>query len=796
MLKSYFTTASRTIKRNRLHSFITVLCLSIGLAASFLAAMFIVDENSFDKFHSNGKNIFRLNKVNIEPNGGTSLTAETSGLMGPTMVAEFPEVKAFVRFMPWFNKVMLMNDDHNVLVKEQGLIFVDSSFFEVFDFKLLTGDPSTALKNPGSIVLTQTIAKNLFGNENPIGKTVRGLQDVDFTVTGIVAEAPRNSHLQFDGLISWTTTVPALGQIPMEFMNNWIAQALTTYIVLNDATDQINVEAKFKKFMADHIPTRVDKYSLYLQPFFDLYLESYNVQGLKMQKTGSKQFNYFFSVIALFILVLACINYININTAKASRRAKEVAMRKTLGANRKQLINQFLSESFVFVIIAACIGVALLFAAIPHFNNLTSKSLAMTTLADKSVLFLLLMILLVVGFSSGLYPAFVLSSFKPAALQRLNRPKSLGNIARQVLIVFQFVITIAIIAGTFLIYQQIKLVLSASTGFDKEHVLVVNLSADAMQQKEVLRNAVEDLPNVESTSTSQTALGMGTFSTYIIPEGFNPNEVESRVFLVDGNFLKTYGLTMAVGRFFVPGSSSDSSAVIINETLLKRLGWADPTKKTIKFDEGQPALPVIGVLKDFNFKSFYEPVEPLVMVISAGNQRNLAIRFSGNPSNIITALEKQWKTVEQRYPFNYMFVDERFAQAYASEENLLTTVLTFAGISILIACLGIYGLVAFTLEQRTKEIGIRKVLGASVAGLNFMMNKNFMIMVLVSAAIAVPLVLPVIEKWTSKFALKMEISPLAFIIAFLLTVLVTTLTVSIQAIRAALANPVKALRSE
>jgi putative ABC transport system permease protein len=548
--------------------------------------------------------------------------------------------------------------------------------------------------------------------------------------------------------------------------------------------------------MADHIPTRVDKYSLYLQPFFDVYLNSYNIQGLKMQKTGSKQFNYFFSVIALFILVLACINYININTAKASRRAKEVAMRKTLGAKRKQLVNQFLTESFVFVIVAAIIGVALLFAAIPHFNNLTGKSLEMMTLSNQSVVMLLIIILLVVGFSSGLYPAFVLSSFKPAALQRLTRPKSSGNIARQVLIVFQFVITIAIIAGTFLVYQQIKLVLSASMGFDKEHVMVVNLTTDAMAQKEVLRNAVERLPNVESTSTSQTALGMGTFSTYIIPEGFNPNEVESRVFLVDGNFLKTYGISMAAGRFFVPGSSSDSSAVIINETLLKRLGWTDPTKKTIKFDEGQPALPVIGVLKDFHFKSFYEPVEPLVMVISGRNQRNLAVRFSGNPSNIISTLEKEWKSVEQRYPFNYMFVDETFAKAYANEENLLTTVLTFAGISILIACLGIYGLVSFTLEQRTKEIGIRKVLGATVAGLNFMLNKNFIIMVVISASIAVPIVLPVIEKWTSKFALKMEVSPMAFVVAFLLTVIVTILTVSIQAVRAALANPVKALRSE
>lgn len=796
MTANYLLFAIRQVGKNRLHTFINILCLSLGLAASALAVMFIADESSFDKFHSKGHRIFRLNKINIEPDRSTSLSAETSGLMGPTMADEFPEVESFTRYLTWYNDVVFTYDDNHVLIKQQDLVIVDSSFFSVFDFPLISGDPSTALRNPRAIVLTEKIAHALFGNENPIGKTVKGLQDIDYIVTGVIAEAPRTSHIQFAALMSWTTTVPDVGPLGMTFLNNWIAQAVTTYILLHDPADQLKVEARLPKFMADHIPTRVDKYKLYLQPLDDLYLKSYNVQGLKMHRTGSEQFNYFFSIIAGFILFLGCINYINISTSKATRRAREVAMRKTLGATRKQLVSQFLGESFVFVLFAAVLAVLLLIVAVPYFNDLTGKTLPLNVLTNKVVIVSSIAILFFVAIVSGVYPSFVLASFAPAFIQGSGRTQVSGNLPRQVLIVFQFVITMCLITGTLLIYQQIRLVLSAEVGFDKEHVLLVNMTDHVMARKDVLVEEVRSLPNVISVSSSQTTIGFGTYSQYVIPEGFNPDEIEARVFHVDGNYLKTYGLKMLAGRFFDTRLSSDSAAVIINETMMKKLQWDDPTKKTIKFNENSPALPVIGVLQDFHFKSFYEAIEPLVMVLSPMNQRNLAIRFSGSPSNILTFLESRWRTLEARYPFDYTFVDEAFAKAYEAEEKLLETVLTFATLSILIACLGLYGLVSFTIEQRTKEFGIRKVLGASVAGITYLVNRKFLLLALIGAAVAVPVVIPFIEAWLEKFALKISVNPIMFLFSFGIILLVTVLAVSVQAVKAGLANPVESLRHE
>jgi putative ABC transport system permease protein len=796
MLTNFIRVAIRQLRKNTLHTFINILCLSLGLTASLLSVMFITDELSFDKFHSKHDRIFRLNKIRVDPNGAETLNAESSGLMGPTMASEFPEVENFTRFQPWFNSVVLSNDANNVLMNEGELVFVDSAFFSVFDFKLVKGDPSTVLQKPRSIVLTEKVAHTLFNGEDPIGKTVKGLEDVDFVVTGIAADAPRNSHIQYRALVSWSTTAPNVGPIPMEFLNNWIAQAMCTYIVLRRASDEAAIESKLPMFMTRHMPTRADRYKLYLQPLDELYLKSYNVEALRMQKMGSEQFNYLFSIIAAFILFLACINYINISTSKATRRAREVAMRKTLGAKRKQLVIQFLGESLIFAIAAALLALVLLVISVPYFNQLTGKSLPLEILSSEVVVVAFIAIIFFVSVASGLYPGLVLSSFAPAVIQGTTKARVTGSFPRHVLIVFQFVITMCMITGTLLIYQQIKLVLSADLGFDKEHVVLVNMTDDVMAKREALKEELRGLPNVASVSTARTTIGLGTYSTYVIPEGFRPDEVEARVFVVDEEYQKTYGLEMAAGRFFEESRVSDSAAVIINEKMVSRLNWHDPLEKTIRFSEDSPAVPVIGVLKDFHFKSLYEDIEPLVMVIDRSNERNLTVRFSGNPSNILAMLEEKWKTMESRYPFNYTFVDQAFARAYESEEKLLETVLTFAGLSILIACLGLYGLVSFTIEQRTKELGIRKVLGASVTSLSFLVNKKFILLALVGGLIAVPVVVPFVNTWLEKFVLKVNVTPMAFLLAFALMLLVTVIAVSVQAVRAALANPVDALRHE
>lgn len=795
MIKSYFTTAFRNLWRNKIHSSINILGLSIGLAVCFLAFMFILDEISFDQFHSNKDRLYRLNKINLEENGAKSLTAESSGMMGPTMVSEFPEVESVVRYAPQFNDVVLSYQDKNIVTSGGELAFVDSTFFDVFDFKLLRGNSKEALRRPLTIVITDKLAQTLFGKEDPMGKTIMGFANLEYEITGIAEEPPRNSHIQFNALMSWTTTVQPL---QFDFLNNWIAQALCTYVLLKPQADQKTLEAKFPKFMQDHMPTRVDKYQLYLQPFNDLYLQSTNISALKMVKTGSQAFINLFSITAGLILLIACINYINISTSKATRRAREVGMRKTLGANKIQLVKQFLGESFLQVVFSCILGLALLYMVVPYFNELTGKSIPLSILFNPYVAAAGILTALLVAGLSGFYPAYILSSFQPAAVLKTSAKSSLsGNLPRYVLITFQFTITIMMIAGTLIVFEQIRYILQKNLGFDKEHVLVMSLTEALVDKKDVLQNDVNGFQNVVSTSVSATSLGRGTWSSYVIPEGHTAEtEMSTRMFPVDGNFKNTYGLEMAMGKFFDTTLSSDSNSVIINETMMHKLGWTDATKMTIKFNEGQPSVPIIGVLKDFHYKSLYEEIEPLVMWISPDNQNKMSVRFTGNPASLISFLETKWKKYESRYPFEYTFVDQAFAQNYQAEEKLLKTIVTFAVLSIIIACLGLYGLVSFTIEQRTREFGIRKVMGASVASINYLVNRKFVLMVLLASVVAIPIMIPIMKTWLAKFAVKIEIGVMPMALAVIITLAVSLLAVSIQAVKAARQNPIDSLKYE
>lgn len=797
MIRSYLTTALRNFRRNKLHALINMFGLSLGIAASILALMFVLDESSFDRLHTKSDRIYRLNKINTESDGSQSLTAETSGMMGPIMVGEFVEVEKAVRYQPWFNEVVLSHDTKNVVVGEHGLAFADSTFFEVFDFELLRGEAKNVLSRPATIVLTSSVAEALFGDDDPVGKRVIGLQGIEFEVTGIAAAPPRNSHIQFTALVSWMTTVPQLGPIPFDWMNNWIAQGISTYLLVRPRADISALSSKFPRFMTDHLPTRAETYALYLQPLDEVYLHSYNLVGADMARSGNIQYVYLFSTIAGFILLIACINYINISTSKSATRSREVGMRKTMGAAKGQLVRQFLGESLLLSALSAALAVLLLYLAVPYFNSLAGKQLPIGMLMHPLIIGGAVTLVGIVSLGAGIYPALVLSGFSPARIFSAHaRSSSGGNWPRYVLITFQFFVSITMIAATLLVFQQIRYVLSKDLGFDKEHVLVVSLSDDIMTKRETFKNEVDAMPGVVSVSTGRTALGHGSASTYIIPEGFPPDEIEVRMFPSDCDFLNTYGLQLTSGRFFEPGSSSDSSSLVINEALARKLHWDTPMYKTIKFNEGQPALPIIGVLKDFHFKSLYDEVEPLVMWISPRNQRNLSVRFTGDPSRLLKSLDEKWKTYEARYPINFYFVDQEFAKNYESEGKLFRTVITFASISLIIACLGLYGLVSLTIQQRTREFGIRKVLGASVTSLNMLVNRKFVLLVLAASLLAIPLTLRLVGGWLEKFAFKIEVSAWPFLLAVLITLLITVVAVSSQALKVALRNPVDALRSE
>lgn len=798
MLNNYLLAVIRNFRKNKLHTSITLLGLALGLMSSLLAILFVLDERNFDSFHSRLDRLYRLNKVVTEENGSTIKTAETSGLMGPTLVEDFQEVESVVRYHPWYSTVVLSNNDRNIELAEKDILMVDSTFFSVFDFPLVRGEATKVLTRPNTIVITESVAQALFGNEDPIGRSIVAINNQSFEVTGIARETPRNSHIQFKGMVSWTSTVPQLGSIPYEWMNNWIAQGINTYVLLRSGADAEALQAKLPKFMKDHLPERVDRYALYLQPFRDVYLDAADIKYHGMAKTGSRPYVTIFSMIAGFILFIACINYINISTSKATRRAREVGMRKSLGATKGQLIRQFLGESMVTTLFAGFAALVLLYLVIPYFNHLAGKSLPFEQLLNAKALGAFSLLMLAVTLLSGLYPAFVLSAFRPAQVLKASAQSKLsGHWPRQILITIQFGMAIAMIAGTLLVYQQMKFVLSKDLGFDKENIVVVALSSDIIPKGRVFAEEVAQHPSVVSTSLGRTALGMGGASTRVQPEGFPPDQVEVRMFPADGDFQKAYNLELAQGRFFdVPTLASDSNAMIINETLAKQLGWADPLGKTIKLNPDDVAKPVIGVLKDFYFMSLYDEVEPLVMWISPRAGRYLSVRFTGNPADLLAHMEEKWKLFETRYPFKSTFVDEAFARAYQSEEKLFQTVMTFAGLSLVIACMGLYGLVSFTLEQRTKEIGIRKVLGATVMGLNMMVNRKFLSLVLVASVIAVPAVMPMMKEWLDKFAFHIDLGPGVFLVAIGLTLLVTMLAVSVQAIRAAMMNPAEALRVE
>lgn len=799
MIRSYITAAIRNFMRNRLHFLINVFGLSIGLAATLLATMFVIDETSFDNFHRKLDRLYRLNKVAIESTGSRSLTAETSGLMGPTMATEFPEVESVVRYQSWSDDVVLSYGEKSVVISEGKTLIVDSTFFQVFDFTLVQGDRAQVLDRPSTIVLTPQVANALFGEEDPIGKTVIGMSGLSFEVTGVAEPAPRNSHIQYQTLVSFTTTTPQVGPMPLIWMNNWMAQTLTTYVLVKEGASVGNLQAKFPKFMKDHLPERVDSYQLYLQPFREIYLGGGSIKYHRMSKEGSQYYVYVFSMIAAFVLVLACVNYVNIQTSRSVRRAREVGMRKTLGATRRQLVGQFLGESLIVTAMSALFAVGLLLIAIPYFNGVSGKTLPFSLLCQMDIIGVSVALVILVALISGIYPAFILAAFKPAEVLKLHASKRLaGNLSRDVLVTFQFVISIVMIACTILVYQQVKYLQEHDLGFDKDHVLVVNLADDELLAKgATFELEVERLPQVVSVSRCRTAMGAGSASTFLVPEGFPPNEIEARMFPVDGEFMKTYGLKLAYGRFFdVPALANDSGALVINEALAHRLKWDDATTKTIKFTEEGTAYPVIGVLKNFNHKPLYTDVEPAVMYISGRNASNVSIRFSGNPASLLPELERAWKSFEARYPFSYFFVDTTFANYYQSEQSLFSTVIAFSVLSIIIACLGLYGIVSFTIEQRTKEFGIRKVLGASVGSLNTLVNRKFVWMVLIASVVATAAALPLMNKWLGKFAYRIEPGADVFAIAAIATLLVTVFAVSIQALRAARMNPANTLRAE
>lgn len=795
MFRNYIKFTLRNLGKLRVYMLLNLVGLTVGISCALLALVFFMDETSFDKFHADADDLYRVVRTTQSATGVVDVRADVSGLLGPTLASEFPEVKAATRLIPWFDEVVLTYEQQNLSVDE--ILFADQNFFEVFEFELLRGNPADVLSAPNSIVLTKTLAEGLFGKTDPIGKTVIGLNEASFNITGIAADAPQNSHITFQALISWSSTNGSDEALSFSFMNNWLAQTVYTYVNIGPGLSESDFEDRMNQTLYKNLPQREGEYELSLQPFTDVYLGSMHMNGNRAVKLGSTSILKIFGAIAAFILIIACLNYINISTSKASRRAQEIGVRKVLGATKKQLIWQFVGDAFVMCLISTLLAVLLVDIFIPYFNIITGKALSPAILLQPKTLLYAIELILAVSFIAGFYPAIVLSSMKPVQSLKHINGGSMRGLLRQAMMVFQFALSAIVIIGAVVVYQQNDLLLSKDLGFNKEQLIVLNLPGSMREQAEAFENELKSHPDILMTSVCQAAIGNGTFSSGTYASQ-STEEIPTEIFRVDAEFISTWQVEMLEGRDFDPDRPSDAAGVIVNEAMLKAAGWTSGMGKKLRFSrDGGAEAPVIGVVKDFNYAPLTAyTVSPVVMYLDQ-RKSNLTARVSGNNmKKVLDHMEESWSRFEARVPFTYYFVDQYLAQMYEVESRFFKIIMILSVISILIACLGLYGLTAFTIEQRTKEIGIRKVLGAGLRDVLYLINKKFVLLILLAFTLAVPVGYWAVTNWLSQFPYRVSVGVVAFLAAGCMVFTVAAITTSHQALRASKMNPVKSLRSE
>ncbi len=799
MFRNYFKTAWRNLWKNKVYSAINVIGLSIGMAACIAILIFVFYERSFDNFHT--KNIYRLNEVQkFEGMVAAQKVALSMYPMGPTLRAEFPEIKNFTRINSAGNTPLNYGEKR---VYINRICFVDSTFLNMFDFKLLQGDRNTALEKPNTIVLTKETAENFFGKENPIGKTLtsyRRNDTTDLLVTGVLENVPQNSQIQFKALIPFSTIADP------EWMNNWGGNWLNTYLELAPNTDVAALEKKFPGYLKRHMSDDNWKnYELFLLPLqkvhggaSDIGLDSFNYQQFDESYT-----NIFF-IIALVVLLIACVNFMNLSTARSAERAREVGVRKSIGAFRWQLSLQFIGESVMLSLIAVFFAVILVKVFLPSIENLSGRELDFPVFSDWRLLLSLLGGSVILGIISGLYPSVYLSSFQPVKVLKgsvqTGRNKS---VLRNVLVVTQFASAIFLIIATSFALRQLNYMKNRETGFDREQVINIPLTREAGNHYPLLKKELLQSSVVTAVTASQDILGSHLDQSGIEFKGDGPGrELTSTRLIVDPDYLKLYKIRLVEGKNFSSDSSANGREYIINESLAKELlkdnnsaVFSSLLGKTFGFDSiGQ----IVGIAKDFNFNSLHNKIETMFMF----NQTqwgfsNVSVKINGSRAKeALNYIESVWKKVCVGIPYEYQFLDDHFKEVYRADSQIGTIVGTLAMLAIVISCLGLFGLASYSAEKRVKEVGIRKVLGASLQHIVFKLSKDFLKYVLIAALIALPLSWFAVDKWLQDYAYRVEISWWIFLIAVILAVLIALVTISFQAIKAAIANPVKSLRTE
>jgi putative ABC transport system permease protein len=811
MFKNYLKIIIRILRRSRAFSLINIAGLAVGLACSLIITLYLHHELNFDRFHKNSDRIYRVCAHIIqgsEPFRG----AWTSPPLADALKEDFPEVEEVVRFSPWSSTYLIQTADKQYL--ERGVRFADGSFFDIFSFPLIAGDPQTALKEPLSVVLTRTASARYFGRENPLGKTLNFKDlDKDFKVTGLMEDCPAQSHLQFDILVSLSSSRNAASK-------RWMQHNYFTYARLSSTADPRALEAKLPDFFIRHFgPQFTAETGKDLKEYMDAegYYSSYVLEPLKkihlnagitdnLSLKGSPSDLFIFGTIAFFTLIIACINFMNLSTARFAHRSKEVGIRKVLGSSRKQLIAQFLTESVGMSLFAFLLSLLAVYLFLPSFGRLVERKLSLAAVLEPAFALPMILILLAVGLFAGSYPSLFLSSFAPT--DTIKGPASVRGrkhlFFRRGLVVLQFGITFFVCLGTLVVYSQLRFFRNRDLGFDKDNILVIH-RADALgAQGRAFKQALLARPGILAVSNSETMPGRHFDPTTHHLEGRDPTE-EHRLMTMygDEDFLKVYGLELADGRYFDPRIDSDStSAVVINESAAKAMGLTEPLGKRITKDWGgaKPGgfATIIGVLKDFHFASLHQTILPMIirpMMDRWWNYTSVKLRTNDIPATL-TFIEGEWKRNTGGQPFTYSFVDSDFDLLYKTESRASRLFGVFAGLGILVACLGLFGLLSFTAEQRTKEIGIRKILGASVAQVTALITKEVLVLVLLASLISAPLAYFVMHKWLQNFAYRISITGLMFAATALFLVLAALAAVAYRAVKSASANPSQSLRYE
>jgi putative ABC transport system permease protein len=801
MLKSYLKTAVRNLIKNKSYSIINIAGLSVGLTCCILISLYIYQEMNYDDYFKNDNRIFRVSTIS-RTSEGIDKNAQTSMPVGPALKLNYPEIENFTRIYFADNVLMKYKDKK---FYESKVIYADSDFFKVFSFDLLMGNSQNVLKNPYSIVLTKDIAKKYFGNNDPIGKKIK-LEDKEyFNVTGVMDEVPVNTHFHFNFIASYSSLTPKFfGWDPS---NQWGAYfGNYTYILTNRNFNPFEFETKTKNFIDEHLnPPSGTSVWLTYQPVRELHLIS-DFQGTP-EPINTLNNLFIIAVIGLFVLLIACINFINITTSRSPQRAKEIGVRKTLGANKLNLVKQFIGESLLHTGLSLFFSVILVELSLPLFSNLIGEKIVSGLFNQPFLLTGIILITGLIGVFAGFYPAFILSKInvvfavKGISEKRGNKGRSL---LKKVLVVIQFGISIILIIATIIINNQIKFALNADLGFNKENILQVMVFDDKVSEKlNSFKDEIKKVPGVIS-ATNCFAAPVSDFVVYtnIYPNGRKQaGGFLSSFDFVDNGFLDHFGIKLIAGRnFYKTRSNTDTASIIINETTMHKLGFIQPEDIIgKKYDIGMNRLnaAIIGVVKDFHFSSFHEKIKPFAFMNWNNLKHQTSVKInSANISQTIGGIKKVWEEFSSSYPFQYEFLDQTIDNLYKREERQESIVLTFSIIAIITACLGLFGLAAYSAQQRTKEIGIRKVFGATVSNIVRLISKEFLILTIVANIIAWPIAWYLMNKWLQDFAYKINISLFIFIFAGIITILITLLTVGFQSIRAALANPVESLRYE